>query len=388
MKSKAVYVLVVLSAVLAVVTSLYRCSGVLSTTEASGLPENFNALGRQEQVLVCASCHPKQYENEMAGPHANAYDKLMLHINETQVTTYPHAFYGNFINGLDDQVCASCHATGDLFQDYFSAPDNGSPKHWKEENHFPLPTGRSDTSSFRMGVDCLTCHYDGKRVMAAGNFVASDTLNPLLSCLPVASTVLSSDLGCMPCHPDNRVNDNELYYTGLEPGKNCISCHQEKDGSGKGTHYYYWKYDSEQRTKANPLLSFYAPASISIENNNVLVRWKNENLPHAIGQCPEMVVKITVEDKNQTSLAGADLRFNRRDYYGAKMLQMFGGNTLPGVSGFMPVLYKTDTMIVLPIPARKVEDAVVVTVNGISKTQYWHHDSTGVVRYSKQTQLR
>ena len=41
----------------------------------------FNQLSRIEQVKMCGSCHPKQYESEMKGPHANAYKMLEAHFN-------------------------------------------------------------------------------------------------------------------------------------------------------------------------------------------------------------------------------------------------------------------------------------------------------------------
>ncbi len=336
---------------------------------------------------MCGGCHPKQYANEMAGPHANAYAKLMVHIDQTRETTYPHRFYSSFIAQVESS-CAYCHSSSNVFETYFTSIDDATPRIMEPNKSFPLPIGRSDSTSFLTGVDCLTCHFDGKKVIAGASFSPKPNISQASTCAPMASKVLSSDLGCMPCHPDNRVSDSDLYYSGLQSGSTCISCHEEKDASGTGTHYYYWKYDSEQRTSKNPLLAFYAPREVSIEGNNVLVRWKNELLPHAIGQCPEMVINIGLSGRDGHVDTSVDLRFNRRDYYGNKMVNFFGANVLPGISGFMPVLNHTDTLIRLPIGVLQKSDSIKVSVTGLSKTQYWHHDSTGIVRFRRVYPLR
>ena len=388
MKNKVIYGIVFLALLAAVLSALFKYSPFLTISEVSGLPENFNALSRQEQVLVCASCHPKQYENEMAGPHANAYSKLMLHVNELKSTNYPHKFYSDFIAGLNENACTSCHATGNLFEEYFTSKDSSHPVQWKSDNPFPLPSSRVDKYSFATGVDCITCHYDGKDVLAGNGFIPTSNLNDELTCKPLKSTVLSSDISCMPCHPDNRVSESSLYYPGNSEKDNCVSCHQERDKSGKGTHYYYWKYDSKERAEANPMLTFYAPKEISLKGNTALIRWKNTQLPHATGLCPEMVISIDVQDGEGKSKGSANLRFNRRDYYGAKMLQFFGGNQLPGISGILSELHSTDTVLVIPLTEVNPNSPLFVDVKGRSKTQYWIEDSLGVIRYQHRSQIR
>lgn len=388
MKNKAVYIIVILALLASAISALYKYSPLFPNSEVSGLPENFNTLSRQDQVLVCASCHPKQYENEMAGPHANAYSKLMLHINELKSTNYPHQFYSSFINGLNDKACTSCHATDNLFESYFTSADSAHPKQRKENQPFPLPSSRVDKSSFSTGVDCITCHYDGKNVLAGNGFNTTLALDEKLTCNPKKSIVLSSDISCMPCHPDNRVSETSLYYQGISDKDNCISCHQERAKTGKGTHYYYWKYDSKERAEANPMLTFYAPKKISLKGNTALIRWKNTQLPHATGQCPEMVISIDVQDGEGKSKGNANLRFNRRDYYGAKMLQFFGGNQLPGISGILPMLNSTDTVLEIPLTDVNPNSPLFVDVKGLSKTQYWIEDSLGVIRYRHRSRIQ
>jgi len=391
MKSKAVYVLVVLSAVMAMVTSLYRCSGVLSTSEASGLPENFNALSRQDQVLICASCHPTQYENEMAGPHANAHAKLTEHVHHVNDSNYHLPFYADFVNMVQGQTCVSCHATDNLYEHYFK------PEHTVDnliglynDGNTLLPKVRASSESYSTGVDCLTCHYDGKKVVTNGHFKANETIAPELSCMPIGSTIFQSDFNCMPCHSPNMTEDHTFYYPGTASSTTCISCHQEYDAKGKGTHYYYWRFDPADRVRSERLTRFYEPQSTERRGDQVLVHWSNRNLPHRISDCPELVLAFAVVDSTGNNYGNGELRVNRKQHHDAVMANagVFKGNALPGVSGISPLFNGSDTIISITLSRNPGKAPLMLEVTALSKPHYWEGDAIGVRKFSKRMPIK
>ena len=131
------------------------------------------SLSRMEQVLQCASCHPKAYENEMLGPHASSYFKLMEHIEHIQ--TSPH-FDDHWRNGVNEnlQKCLSCHAGANLYETSFSGLESETDEAKFTPEHFPMlhypPPPRSDEASLLTGVDCLTCHVKNNKVITSATF--------------------------------------------------------------------------------------------------------------------------------------------------------------------------------------------------------------------------
>lgn len=349
----------------------------------TGLPDNFNVLSRQEQVMVCAGCHPSQYRDEMEGPHANAYLKLQQHFAEVHEADYPYGFYTDFLGKIGQDGCLGCHATENLFGSWFTGYDDtvrlgvhnpdGSKK---------FAVGRKDPGSFSTGVDCITCHYDGRRVIAGDRFTPSSNVSPKASCSPVASRVLSSDISCLPCHANNNmVADDHIYYDGADVGTGCISCHVEQDESGRPTHYYNWRYDPPGKRLNPRLAAFYEPLDVKLRNGSVFVRWRNDHLPHRLGDCPEMVLRFTVRDSLGSEEGSALLRVNRMGQHVAHMLNHFNGNSFPGEEGISPIPGSTDTVLEIRLSKFSSGEGMVLNVEGLNKPHYWGHDSIASARH-------
>src|SRR5947209_4726229 len=55
--------------------------------------DEFKNLTRDKQVKKCGTCHKQEYENEMNGPHANAYKNLLAHLAFVNGDKYNCDFY-------------------------------------------------------------------------------------------------------------------------------------------------------------------------------------------------------------------------------------------------------------------------------------------------------
>lgn len=350
--------------------------------EANGLPENFNALSREQQVLVCAGCHQEQHANELLGPHANAHTMLEAHFADVNSEAYAHRFYTDFVNKVGHVECVRCHATENLFENWFESLNQTEGMGiLNAEGRLRFPNVRTDSTSYRTGVDCLTCHYDGKRVVAGEHFRPTGGMDPLSSCMPATSALLSSDKSCLPCHASNMADLDNIYFPGAENGLRCMDCHGETDSHGKSTHYTYWRNDPAGKRENEKLSKFYRPASAELKEGKVLVRWRNDHLPHRIGECPEMVVNMRVTDGSGSVYGSGELRFNLKDFHDGRMLGAFGGATLPGLQGISPLMGETDTVIEIGLQGDWDNSTLRLEVSGLSKPHYWTHDSVGIVKH-------
>jgi hypothetical protein len=356
--------------------------------EANGLPNDFNGLPREQQVLVCAGCHPSQHANELLGPHANAYKMLEAHISDVNAKDYAHRYYTDFVNKVGHVECIRCHATDNLFGNWFETLNETQGMGiLNADGNLRFPKVRADSTSYRTGVDCLTCHYDGKRVVAGENFRTTVGIDPLSSCMPASSSLLSSDKSCLPCHASNMADMENIYFPGAENGIRCMDCHGETDSKGKSTHYTYWRNDPADKPANERLSKFYRPVSADLKDGTVLVRWRNEALPHRIGECPEMVVKMQVTDGQGRSFGQAELRFNLKELHDGSMMGAFDGKILPGVHGISPVLGATDTVLKIDLTGKWKGVLLQLEVTGIGKPQYWEGDAIGKVRHRSLIQL-
>ncbi|MCF8256207.1 MAG: cytochrome c family protein [Flavobacteriales bacterium] len=357
--------------------------------EASGLPEGFDGMGREQQVMVCAGCHQQQHANEMAGPHANAYKNLTGHIEESNGAEYPHRFYTDFLNKVGERECMACHATENLFGNWFTSTDEMDGMGVASaDGSMRFPKARADRASQITGVDCLTCHYDGKHVVAGKDFMPTPGMDPLLSCTPRASALLSSDKSCLPCHASNMADMDNIYFRGADDGQTCISCHGEFDSEGRSTHYTYWRHDPTDKPVNERLSRFYEPLSVHLKGGNAIVRWKNDHMPHRIGECPEMVIDMRVTDTSGHSFGTGELRFNLKNLHDDNMLGAFDGKMFPGLNGISPVIGETDTLIEIALEGKWDISTLRLEVSGLSKPQYWTHDSVGVVRHKSTIPLK
>jgi hypothetical protein len=353
--------------------------------EMSGLPADFATMTREEQVQVCAGCHRTQYEAEMDGPHANAYIKLVEHLNKEASAHHPE-FYALFLDVVGEKYCVSCHASENLFEESLNLSLADIQDKFRESNTANRPSPRSGEESRLGGVDCLTCHFDGKGVVAGEHFTPGGGSGSGRSCQPRPSAVLSSDYSCAPCHSVNKARDESFYFSGAPNDLSCISCHVEHDQTGRSTHYYYWRHDNRERPKTAVISNFYRPRSIEHLNGILTIDVNTSLLPHRLSECPESVIRYEVCDNDGHIVASNEMRLNMRKEHRRQTVEIFQGNTMAGEDGFAPDGF-SDTTIVIVIPNSKLNTPLSLRVVGISKPHYWIPDTLGIEVYHETFDL-
>jgi hypothetical protein len=344
-------------------------------------PEQFNALGREQQIMTCAGCHPAQYANEQLGPHAHSY-RALEDLDAYQAhPDYHLGFYAEFVGRSRDVQCMGCHAPEDLFSAFYSehltAPDSLIASWHEAKPKLPIPR----TKGQHTGVDCLTCHYDGHQVITSDGFTPSPGIRPEQSCSPRPSAFFASDYSCFSCHSvsfEGRPAPPGLASLSSDDRPpSCISCHQQYDANGKGTHYFYWKLDPANRPKPPHLAEFFAPCTAIRKADSVEVRWMNSLMPHPMSRAPEWFLDIALTDSTGTELARQRAYINRKEEHDRTVRKTFGRNVLPGTFGFDPVTGDTLT-VTFPLQRGWAAKGLHVNTEAYSKSQYWHHDSIGV----------
>ncbi len=320
----------------------------------------------------------------MAGPHANAYLKLNEHVGYVNSKGYHLQFYTDFVNNVQGQVCATCHATDNLYEHYFKQEHSvNNLIQLYNDGVTRLPKVRQDVSSYSTGVDCMTCHYNGKKVVTNSSFVSNPDIVSKNSCLPIGSDIFKSNFNCMPCHSPNMTEHHTFYYPETKEGTSCISCHQEYDDSGKGTHYYYWRFDPKNKERGKLLTDFYKPKRIERKGDKILVQWDNNYMPHRVSDCPEQILYFEVKDTIGMVYGNGELRINRKKQHDQDMADahVFKENSFPGINGISPVLNKSDTVITISLKPNPKAMPLFLDVRALNKPQYWESDSLGIIRF-------
>ena len=338
-------------------------------THKSALPKGFDTLSRQAQVMVCASCHQREYENEMRGPHARSHkgvEELKAYVNNKQ---YDCDFYKNHVNEISETACLSCHSPSNMFETMFK--ENGKPYTGK------LPIARKDKKSFSTGVDCMTCHYDGKNVLKT-----SSTSESTKGCTPKFNAKLATNDGCKPCHFSNWVSDTKTYFGNVSNEVSCLSCHQQYDKNGKPTHYIYNRFSSPDSTFANLLAKFFTPKDIAVTPAGVKVIWQNNVMPHNISEGPENIIVISAYTSNNKLAATGKIYLNKKAVHDEAMLGVFNNQRLPGVIGYTPIYNETTIDTVFKFKEGMANQKKYrIEIKGLNKGQYWFNDSTAHLRY-------
>ena len=344
------------------------------------LSSAFNKLSRQQQIQECAKCHKSEYENELIGPHHSSYSMVQKHKAYIHNPKYESVFYAKYVDKAENESCLHCHAADNIYQTYYAAyltnPDSLIDI-WKQ-NKSKLPSQQA--GDYTTGVDCMTCHYDGSSVVTNASF-KSTTSSPSY-CSPKGSKLFSSDYNCIACHITGMTADHSIYTNPTPPNTSCVSCHQEYDANGKGTHYYYWRYDPASKPKPATLTAFYPPYKAVLKPGKVVAYWQNTSMPHLMGEADEFVMEFKVVDKNNKVWGSKKVYFNCKDFHDKSMVQNFGGNVLPGVSGLNPGYKQAPTIVDIPLAKNAPLNQLSLKFNAFNKPQYWLNDSTGVLQGS------
>lgn len=360
------------------------------------LIDSFNSLTREQQVKTCGSCHVQQYENEMKGPHANAYKNLQAHFAMVQSGYYQCPEYEAYVKDISKEtlsqtnnalLCVTCHALPNMYETMLREPNRNadSLNAYVADLHIPTMARSGTVASLNTGDDCLTCHYNGTNVVTNAGFKSLNGSTCPPYCSPSGSALFSSNNNCITCHIEEAKALVKLPGTATTE-TNCLKCHQQYDEKGKGTHYMYWQYDGPDKPKPAHLVVYDdISARYDAAHKRVLVEWKNTRLPHPLTLCTETVAFFEVTDKSGKALGKSELRLNRRQKHYQVLQKYWGDKPVSGVNGFdIPLdgasLFDTISNI-------KASSPLLVKIKGIKKEQYWLPDSTGLVHYNKVIEL-
>ncbi len=382
MNRKFTYAFILLAG-LAVTTILPYCN-----SEHDALPAHhaflesgeFKNMNRAEQIQQCASCHNDIFQNEMIGPHANAYEKLLDHIEYINSELYDCEFYTAHVNKSYDQ-CAGCHAPQNLLEtfllDTFKTPELHIKNLLAIAN--PRPKARVDESIRATSIDCLSCHYDGKQLRSLKHVLSEHDSIAERQTLEVITV---NNLSCYVCHSEVVRSIEPQIAINRTGSVRCVSCHQEYDHEGKGTHYFYWQHDlPHKNNKKIAMLLDDFDFSILPDNKTGMISWQNTMMPHQVSSGPEMIFLCDVLDVDSAVLGSTTVRVNLKRKFDKVMYSAMNNNYHHGTEGDEVPLDGQPRNYTFEIA--NAEQAAIFRISFIHKSQYWFHDSLGVVSVVK-----
>ena len=342
--------------------------------------DDFKKLSREEQVKKCGSCHEAIYKNEMLGPHAHAYTNLQGHIQFVRSKEYDCQEYKDLLSNGSEK-CYTCHTSKDLYQSVFGMKrgDFGiiNPKGMRKR----------DIAMAATGIDCITCHFDGSRVIAGENFKPkAEAFNCPVYCRPVASKFFSSNANCQPCHAE-QVDDVELLNKTKHTNLSCASCHEERDLQGKFTHYTYWAHNPKEKAGPEYLNLFNGiTADYILDKNEFKIVWRNKYMPHKASVCTELVAFVEIKDEDKVIRLDT-MRLNRRVRHIHDIEGKFIIKDFPGSTGHEFDTLNDSLVKVIAAPPFATHSKYSIIVTGIKKEQYWLNDSINTLYYKKSFEL-
>lgn len=350
--------------------------------------EDFKMLSRTDQVKKCGSCHQEIYENELKGPHANAFINLQNHMAFVNSDSYDCKEYCNYLNAKKAQ-CIDCHTGANLYETVFKGCSTEADFKRKIVTYI-LPESRKDTLGLITGVDCMTCHFDGKQVITMPGKLMSKSDSCPSFCSPTSRPLFASNYNCYTCHIEQVVVLEK--YSKAHPDYNkttCSSCHSERKENGRFTHYTYWAHNSDDRSLPDRLNLFLGiNAHYSKAQNAIKIIWKNSLLPHPVSICTELVTAIQVTDGG-VIIASDTIRLNRKENHLSQIKPFFdiAGKEVPGVFGGRFNTLNDSIIKMIKLPGHLNFKNLTVNVKGFKKEQYWLNDSINTPYLNKAFQL-
>jgi hypothetical protein len=335
----------------------------------------YKEMSRAEMLAACQSCHAEQHKNEQFGPHAHAYETLLEHKEYVNSTRYNLPGYTVYVNQSLETECVGCHAPQNLFEDVYAGfeflPMSVLSK-MPTDTFFTDPKPRS--AERLTGIDCLSCHYNGKDVLASKKFKEKEENRTLEGyCFPKPSVFLSSDLLCTSCHHSN-YNDKED-FAGIT-SMNCNSCHTEKINN-LPTHYTYWKNRKKEVSDTSYYESIISGLEITSDKNKINVQLKNTSVPHVFNICRETSIRFEFKNKQNTVLAEKRIILNRNNIHLSTIHSVQFKEEAEAASELGNAFEYNAQPITFEVDKSKYKGITTVGVSVKTKGQYWHDDSTG-----------
>ena len=179
--------------------------GLVLLLTASPPEDPGKAADREWTNAECKACHPGVWAEWEASWHHMAYiDPLYIKLTQNHAQT----------------SCDDCHI----------------PRPIPEVGFGPRTLPR--VSDKMTGINCLSCHHDGKRIVGTRDL-------PSAPCSPRKAPELSTELGCIGCHNQHKLHEEWRKTVFFKQGIDCIDCHmptvdRSRDGKPfKGKHHAF-----------------------------------------------------------------------------------------------------------------------------------------------------
>lgn len=334
----------------------------------------FNKLSRAEQVQACAKCHQQIYENEMNGPHANAFKNLTRHFEYVNHESYADTAYKHLLADAGG-VCVSCHTGNALFETVFAGMASEADLKKNIAAGKKISAGvRTIAKDNLTGVDCITCHYNGKNVVTSATFVSANDTSCPGYCSPKPSALFSSNYSCFPCHFE-QVECLDKYYTENKIATaSCVSCHNEHLNNGKSTHYTYWAHNTAGRKLPDDVNIFQGiNVAYDAARKSFRVVWTNKVLPHPRSLCTELIAVVEVQAGGKK--VSDTIRLNRKPERDKMICNWYKNTSVPGHDGVEFSGMNDSILKYIPAPWAANARSAEVKISGYKKEQYWLNDS-------------
>lgn len=265
---------------------------------------------RAAAIARCGTCHPREYEAWKTGPHGNAVETVRRATREM----YDQAkqYDDESGNVFPRRVCGNCHfPTRHVFDAQLSVD-------WRpgQAIAFEPLCIRSDEEMITTGVDCLTCHAWGDKVLAFPKKHRDQRLETAPGegppCEVVRSETFAHVYACAGCHWD--VDTYAAAPAGQEdkyPFVHCDECHMEKDASGRYTHLYHWKENRQRHVLAPAFDRMKVSVEQGSKGKTLHLRWANDFLPHNLLHATPKLYQLVLELRDAAGVVAfsTEIRF-------------------------------------------------------------------------------
>ncbi|MBN2491745.1 MAG: ammonia-forming cytochrome c nitrite reductase subunit c552 [Planctomycetes bacterium] len=218
----------------------YIVAGASPPPAASAPPER---IWRNED---CRACHPDVWQEWWESWHRMAWvDPLFKKLS----------------NNYADRTCYDCHI----------------PRNIPEVGFGPRTLPRA--SDKESGIHCLSCHYDGRSVVAL-------RANPSAPCRPRAAPELGTELACIGCHNQHKLHEewrNSVYF---QQGVGCTDCHmpvverRREDRTVAGRHHAFLSSRNRDFSRLAVAVSVVGPKEPGGRTDRLTVSITNQEVGH------------------------------------------------------------------------------------------------------------